>query len=163
VSLIITANHVIKDGSEFKVDGKSAKLVGHDAVWDLAALTVRTPYVATTIATKKPLIGDRLTVCGYGSGVYKESTGIVTSYFSPGSGSNDIIAINIAARSGDSGGPMFNSEGLLAATLFGSDKLGAHGSCCIQIRRFIKTLELEPRLKAQALREPYILYGREHK
>jgi len=161
VSLVLTANHVIQDGHEFKINGKKATLVGRDKVWDLAALTVDERLQTVSIATRRPRAGDKLRVCGYGSGDYKESTGKLIRYFSPtGNYSEDFLAMDAGARPGDSGGPIFDAEDNLAGVLFGSDKLGAHGSCCTRVRSFVKGLDIDPKLKEQALRVSYVIYGR---
>lgn len=160
-ALILTAWHVVREGHEFKIDGQVAKLVGTDKTWDLAALVIPTKMTAVSIGTSRPVIGDVLTVCGYGSGDYKESRGQVIKYFSPGSGTpDDILEMGAKARNGDSGGPIFDTHGILAAVLFGSDRVGAHGSCCTRVRLFIDGLNIELRLKQQALSKPYVIYGR---
>jgi S1-C subfamily serine protease len=160
-SLIITAWHVIRDGHEFKIDGKPAKLIKADKTWDLAALTISGKLPTFNIGTVRPQIGETLTVCGFGSGDYKESRGQVTQYVSPGgSAAADIIECTAKARNGDSGGPIFDEHGTLVAVLFGTDRVGAHGSCTIQVRKFIEGLDIDAKLKEQALMPPYVFYGK---
>ena len=161
-SLVITANHVIQDGRRFKVGDYSAKVIIQNKIWDLAALVVDETLPVTVIRTTKPTPGMKLTFCGFGSGNYLEGTGEVNSqFFSPGGTQpQDIIAISVQARSGDSGGPILDAEGRLAAVLFGSDsKIGAHGSHCVRVRWFIEQIEGYPLLKQDAL-HPMILFGR---
>jgi len=157
-SLVITASHVVKDGHEFKINGQTAKLVSADRLWDLAALVVPTRLPVANIGTTRPAIGDLLTVCGYGSGNYREAKGQVLQYVSPGNGIDDILIMGAKARNGDSGGPIFDNHGILVAVLFGSTEY-SHGSCCVQVRKFIAGLNIDPRLKQQALRKSYVIYG----
>jgi V8-like Glu-specific endopeptidase len=160
VSLVITARHVIQDGHEFKIDGNPARLIAADKIWDLAALTASTKIEAVNIAMYRPDVGDTLTVCGYGSGDYREATGTLLKYFSPGGVyPSDILSVSVAARNGDSGGPIFNTQGTLAAVLFGSTD-NAHGSNCVQVRLFIEGLKIDPQLKKQALTPPYKIFRR---
>ncbi len=161
VSLVITAQHVIREGKSFKINGQEAKVVGSDKVWDLAALITTQKLQTVRIGTKRPALGDSLRVCGFGSGDYKESTGKVIKYYNPG-GKNpdDILSINCKARNGDSGGPIFDTRGTLAAVFFGSDRVGAHGSCNTRVRIFIENLKIDSRLKQQALSDPYLIYGK---
>jgi S1-C subfamily serine protease len=160
-SLILTANHVIKDGHTIRIDGVAAKVVGRDPVWDIAALLVPTKYPVSYISVTRPKIGDILTACGFGSGDYREVSGSLVKWFSPGGDHpSDILACNKSVRSGDSGGPIFDKNGTLVAILFGSDKTGVHGTCCVQIRKFIMHLDIPPELKHQALRTPYVIYGK---
>jgi serine protease Do len=159
-SLILTARHVIQDGHGFKVGEYPAKVVAQNKTWDLAALVVDEVLPVTVIGHSKPVMGQPLTICGYGSGDYREATGVVSQFVQPdGKSPADIVAINVAARSGDSGGPMLDAEGRLAGVLFGSDKLGAHGSHCIRVRWFIESIEGYALLKREAL-NPMVLYGR---
>jgi len=160
-SLIITAWHVIRDGHEFKVNGKPAKLIKADKTWDLAALIIDERMPTFNIGNHRPKIGETLMVCGYGSGDYRESKGQITQYVSPNSVQPaDIIECTAKARNGDSGGPIFDTHGILVAVLFGTDQVGAHGSCCIQVRKFIESLTIDVRLKQQALIIPYVFYDK---
>jgi S1-C subfamily serine protease len=160
-SLIITANHVIQDGHLFKINGKPVKLVGSNKIWDLAALIAPSKFPTYNISTNRPKIGDPLTVCGFGSGDYKESSGILVKYVSPlGDWPSDMLECTAKARQGDSGGPIFDEHGTLVAVLFGTDDVGAHGSCTVQVRKFIETLNIDDELKERALTIPYIFYGK---
>ncbi len=157
--LVVTAWHIIRDGYEFKVNDLPAKVVGSDKVWDLAALVTEDKFDTVNIATERPVEGDTLVVCGYGSGDYREETGKLLKYFSPsGDHPADILSMNVKSRNGDSGGPIFNTQGTLAGVLFGSDN-ATHGSCCIRVRSFIMGLKIDSLLKERALTIPYKFYG----
>lgn len=171
-SLIVTAWHVIRDATgNITVtfpDVNEIYFVNKDTVsdknWDTALLVIPKGNMPTIrLANKPPDVGMPLTIAGYGSGTYREATGIVKKFFSPGNNyPSDILAIDAPARSGDSGGPMFYMGGTVAAVLFGSDSLGAHGSHCVRVRQFIKTsLNAYPTLQQEALKIPedYLLYG----
>jgi S1-C subfamily serine protease len=160
-SLILTANHVIQDGHGFKINGKVAKLIGIDSTWDLAALTTQAKLPSISLSNRRPPIGEVLTACGYGSGSYKEVSGKVMQYFNPGRNlPDDWLALNISVRQGDSGGPILSARRELVGVLFGSDTLGVHGSCCTRVRLFIENLNIEPKLKQQALSNPYTIIGK---
>jgi S1-C subfamily serine protease len=159
-SLILTAWHVVKDGNKYNIrttmkqdlnPAIEAKLIKVDKVWDIAALTVSEKIPTVKIATSNPKIGETLILCGFGSGKYESKQGSVFMYFHPGNDTTDWLAITTSARPGDSGGGMFNRQGNLAAITFGSDKLGAHGTCCTRLRTFIQSLDIPNDLKQQAL------------
>jgi S1-C subfamily serine protease len=138
-TLILTANHVIKDGGPYTVAGLPATVIAKDQTWDLAALVVNETLPVSQLSNKEPQIGDKLTVCGYGYNKYAEATGKVVSFFAPST--PDWVAIDVSTRSGDSGGPLFYEDGTVAAILFGSDKTGAHGTHCLRVREFLKTIK----------------------
>jgi len=159
-TLILTAQHVVQDGGPYTVAGKAARIIATDKTWDLAALVVDDSMPTARLSNRLPKIGDILTVCGYGSNNYSENTGEIVAFFSPGGNNpNDWIAINAKARSGDSGGPLFYSDGTICAVLFGSDQTGAHGSHCLRIRKFLSEIKGYDKL-LKALDREYIIYGR---
>lgn len=168
-SLIITAWHVVRDATgdtlitSPNLDPIKVEFTVTDKNWDLALLVAEKGTLPTSrLSNKSPDIGMPLTIAGYGSGSYREATGNVKKFFSPvGNYPADIVAIDVAARPGDSGGPMFYMDQSIAAVLFGSDSLGAHGSHCMRIRWFIQTsLNKYPDLQWEALKIPedYLLY-----
>lgn len=186
--LILSAWHVVQDNrGQITVDywypGENAPerinatLVATSRKWDLAALVVKRPlygpsliprssrYPFIRIARKRPRLGDSITIAGYDGGgtpaTYKEATGIVKGFFRPlRSSAADWMMIDAGARSGDSGGPMLNAQGLLGGVLFGTDKTGAHGTHCERIRLFLQEQveQKYPKLIRRAL-NPFILYG----
>jgi hypothetical protein len=71
-------------------------------------------------------------------GVYREQTGRVTDYGSPTkSHPAQFVEVEGAARSGDSGGPIFDSSGELAGVLFGAARGRTIGSCSTRLSLFL--------------------------
>ena len=144
--LVLTAYHVVRENRPtLEVtfpDGSTtpARLVAYDQDWDLAALSVGRPVAAPIpIAAKAPRRGDRLTICGYGPvGVYREQTGRVTDYGSP---TRDhpaqFVEVEGAARTGDSGGPIFDESGEIAGILFGAARGRTIGSVSTRLSLFL--------------------------
>ena len=103
-----------------------------DEDWDLAALVIwRPPATPLAIAGQAPRPGEPLTICGYGSGQYREATGRCTDYYTPGKNlPHELVELDVEARQGDSGGPILNRHGQLAGVLFGAGQgttLGSYG------------------------------------
>ena len=148
--LVVTNWHVVRDASgpilvSFPDGfGCNAVVLATDHTWDLAALAIARPKVQPVmIATAPPRPGEVLTIAGYGRDSYRAISGRCTEYLSPG-GSNpsEIVELDVAARQGDSGGPIFNARGELAGVLFGSNDsfiAGQYtmGSYCGRVRRFL--------------------------
>jgi hypothetical protein len=153
-ALVVTNWHVIREAAgEITVvfpDGfrTAARVVKHDADWDLAALSIWKPNVPPVrIATEPPKPGDLLTIAGYGSdGTFRAVGGSCTQYLSPSEKHpHEIVELAAVARQGDSGGPIFNQRGDLAGVLFGSVDNTTSGSYGPRVLQF-----LEPLLKADA-------------
>ena len=152
---MVTNWHVVRDAKgtvsvEFPDGFRSdATVISTDATWDLAALLISRPNVApAAIAQQAPERGDRLTIAGFGSGDYREATGQVVQYVSPGKKEPfEMVEVDVAARNGDSGGPIFNQRGQLVAVLFGSAEGCTNGSHCGRVRWFVKrALAQRPKL-----------------
>lgn len=62
-------------------------------------------------------VGERAFIAGYGSGNYLAQSGQRIAFFD----NPPNITISVAARQGDSGGPVFNERGELAGLLWGTD------------------------------------------
>ena len=158
--LVLTNWHVVRDAAGpitvVFPDGfrSGAYLLRTDRDWDLAALAIRRPNVQpVALASEAPRPGEALTIAGYGSGSYRAVTGRVTQYVSPGGNQPfEMIELAAPARDGDSGGPIFNSRGELAGTLFGSAFGRTTGSYCGRLRWFLTPVEGDfQRISAQAL------------
>jgi hypothetical protein len=158
--LVLTNWHVVRDASGAIVvwfpDGfhSGAYLLRVDRMWDLAALAIRRPNVAPiAISSVAPRPGEALTIAGYGSGSYRAVTGQLTQYVSPGSDQPfEMIELSAPARNGDSGGPILNSRGELAGTLFGSAFGRTTGAYCGRLRWFLGQSDGDfQRISAQAL------------
>ena len=153
-ALVVTNWHVIREAAgEISVvfpDGfrSAARVVQHDADWDLAALSIWKPNASPVrIATEPPKPGDMLTIAGYGSdGAFRAVSGPCTQYLSPSQQHpHEIVELKAVARQGDSGGPILNSRGELAGVLFGSVDDTTSGSFGPRVQKF-----LEPLLKGTA-------------
>ena len=146
--LVITNWHVVRDATGqiwvvFPGGFQSpATIMKVDRDWDLAALIVFKPNVEPLpVSTQAPLLGERLTIAGYGSGWYRAVSGRCIEYFSPGGNHPaEIVELSVPARNGDSGGPILNDRGELAGVLFGSDSSCTMGSYCGRLRRFLAPL-----------------------
>ncbi len=146
--LVITNWHVIRDAAgrievRFPNGFKSeARAIKRDDQWDLAALVIWKPPVAPVkMTTVAPKPGDALTICGYGSGEYRAIAGVCTQYFSPKVGMPlEWVELDVQARQGDSGGPIFNDRGELAGVLFGAGQGTTLGSFGPRVHEFLATL-----------------------
>lgn len=143
--LVLTNWHVVRDAAgEVRVefpDGfrSNATVLRTDRTWDLAALLIWRPDARPVqIAAEAPVRGDRLTIAGYGRGRYREATGKVVQFVSPGKREPfEMVEVEVAARNGDSGGPIFNAAGEVAGVLFGSADGRTNGSHCGRVRWFV--------------------------
>jgi hypothetical protein len=146
--MVITNWHVVRDAKgpiEVIFPGgftSKARALKVDADWDLAALVIwRPPVEPVKIAALAPLAGDQLTICGYGPGVYRSATGRCTQYYSPKENlPQQMVELNVEARQGDSGGPIFNSRGELAGVLFGAGQGTTLGSFGGRVDAFLASL-----------------------
>ena len=145
--LVITNWHVVRDGTGLVEvvfpDGfrTSAKPLKVDSDWDLAALVIWRPNVEPVkIAQQPPRQGELLTIHGYGQGQYRIATGHCTNYFSPRIDfPHEMVELDVEARQGDSGGPIFNQAGELAGVLFGAGQGTTLGSFALRVRYFLAT------------------------
>lgn len=143
--LVLTNWHVVRDSRSAVLvqfpDGfqSAGTVVRWDEAWDLAALVIWKPEVTpVSIAAAPPTIGEPLTIAGFGRGPYREETGPCLDYLSPGTGyPREFLELQATARQGDSGGPIFNSQGELAGVLFGQAEGRTIGSCSARVREFL--------------------------
>ncbi|MEE8452846.1 MAG: serine protease [Thermoguttaceae bacterium] len=158
--VVLTNWHVVRDATgQISVrfpDGfrSAATVLETDETWDLAALMIWRPDVEPVpIVDAKPQSGDRLTIAGYGSGTYREATGKVTQFVSPGQNHPfEMVEVDVEARSGDSGGPILNESGQMAGVLFGSAEGHTNGSHSPRVLWFIKrALAKTPKLAASVV------------
>lgn len=147
-ALVLTNWHVVRDSRsavlvQFPDGFQSAGTVLRvDAVWDLAAIVIWKPNVEpVSLAAQAPLIGEPLTIAGYGRGPYREESGGCTQYLSPGSGQPmELVELVAEARQGDSGGPIFNARGELAGVLFGESGGRTIGASSPRVRAFLASV-----------------------
>jgi hypothetical protein len=146
--IVVTNCHVVRDARgpiEVIFPGgftSKARILKVDADWDLAALVIWQPPVdPVKIATTAPQPGDPLTICGYGPGIYRSATGRCTQYYAPREDfPQQMVELNVEARQGDSGGPIFNSRGELAGVLFGAGQGTTLGSFNGRVDQFLTSL-----------------------
>ena len=146
--LVVTNWHVVRDGTgEVEVlfpDGfrSKARPLKVDADWDLAALVIWRPTAAPVkLAASAPQPGEQLTICGYGSGNYRAATGRCTQYYAPAENLPlHMVELDVEARQGDSGGPIFNARGELAGVLFGAGQGTTLGSFGGRVEHFLASL-----------------------
>ena len=143
--LVVTNWHVVRDATGLVEvvfpDGfrSHARPLKVDQDWDLAALVIWRPNVEPVkIATQPPRPGDVLTIHGYGRGKYRIATGRCTTYYSPQPNfPHEMLELDVEARQGDSGGPIFNQSGELAGVLFGAGQGCTMGSFAPRVRNFL--------------------------
>jgi len=121
-----------------------ARVLKVDRDWDLAALAIRRPDISPIrLANAAPQRGEPLTIAGYGSGQYRSVTGRCTQYVSPGRQLPfQMVEVSVAARQGDSGGPILNQNGELAGVLFGAGSNTTTGSYVGRVRWFLDSLNV---------------------
>jgi len=146
--LVLTNWHVVRDAtgpievrfpSGFTSQARALKM---DSEWDLAALVVwRPPCEPVKLASRPPRPGDLLTIAGYGKGDYRAITGRCTQFYSPRLElPRELVELDVEARQGDSGGPIFNDQGNLAGVLFGAGKGTTLGSFEGRVKTFLASL-----------------------
>ena len=146
--LVLTNWHVVRDSRSAVLvqfpDGfqSAGTVVRWDEAWDLAAIVIWKPAATPLpIAEAPPQIGERLTIAGFGRGVYREETGECTEYLSPGTGyAKEFVELKATARQGDSGGPIFNERREVAGVLFGQNSGRTIGSCSKRVREFLASV-----------------------
>lgn len=133
---LITNHHVISDMVDPKYEGYSrlyiklasdqdtripAKVVGYDSVLDLALLKVEIdpPYVLQLGSSRELQIGDRVSAIGTPLGLHGTLTGGIVSavdrkLFTTG----NVLQIDTAVNSGNSGGPLIDSQMKVQAVVF---------------------------------------------
>jgi len=146
--LVVTNWHVVRDAqgvvavkfpNGFRSHARPLKV---DSDWDLAALVIwRPPIEPVQIAVVPPRPGDVLTIHGYGQGQYRFATGRCTAYYAPRQRwPQEMVELDVEARQGDSGGPIFNDRGELAGVLFGAGQGTTLGSFAPRVTNFLATL-----------------------
>jgi S1-C subfamily serine protease len=146
--LVVTNWHVVRDSqgvvevafpNGFRSHARPLKV---DSDWDLAALVIWRPAIEpVTLAAQPARAGDLLTIHGYGQGQYRIATGRCTAYYAPRlSFPQEMLELDVEARQGDSGGPIFNQRGELAGVLFGAGQGTTLGSFAPRVSNFLATL-----------------------
>ncbi len=165
--LVLTNWHVVRDATGpievvfpggFSSQARALKL---DKDWDLAALVVwRPPTEPVALARGAPRPGDVLTIAGYGRGTYRQVSGRCTQYYSPRIDlPKELVELDVQARQGDSGGPIFNDRGELAGVLFGAGQGTTIGSFEGRVKTFLTSLA--PDIGQRTDSAPQVAFARE--
>jgi S1-C subfamily serine protease len=112
--------------------------VGDPKVDDLALLVIRPPKAEPAAFARSLDTKGVLTIAGYGEGSYREQQGRFERFLE-----GCCLISSAVARNGDSGGPVFDADGKLAACLFGRSTV-APETLATQvelIRDFLKATE----------------------
>lgn len=138
---VLSCAHLFDEGvgelSVYTSDGTAypAKLIARhkDQANDLSALSISQPPVTPVkLAEDEVRLGESTRIAGYGGdGRLLFQAGQAISLTSANA------VVTAGARQGDSGGPIFNSQGQLTAVLWGSTGGSTYGTCCFRVRQFI--------------------------
>lgn len=148
---VLTNWHVVRDAEGGQIiaqfpDGSesAATILKMDEKWDLALLRIWKPNIQPlSLSTTVPVIGEPLTIMGYGSGKFRAARGVCKYYASPDRSSpSEMIEVSTAARQGDSGGPVLNTRGEVAAVLFGSGRGVTTGTHIGRVVEFLNSIDL---------------------
>ncbi len=130
---VLTNWHVVKDrrkNNPIKVrfsDGsrRAATVVASSEKWDIVILKIHSTQAVPFKLGKRPRVGEKVIIHGFGFDYeYVAGKGIVSNeVLSPeDSDANDFFQIKgVAARQGDSGGPVTDRHGHLIGILFASN------------------------------------------
>jgi len=123
-----------------------------DRTWDLAAVAIWRPHVEpVALSRTPPKPGDLLTIAGYGSGAYRSVSGRCTQYVAPGlRHPYEMVELAASARQGDSGGPIFNTQGELAGVLWGEGGGRTSGTYCGRVHQFVADIIPADQLRRDA-------------
>jgi Trypsin-like peptidase domain len=155
--LVVTNWHVVREATGpitvvFPDGFRSGALVlKTDRDWDLAALAIQRPRAAPLpLAAEPPRPGEPLSIAGYGpEGIYRVAAGRCVEYLAPrGNLPPELVEVDVVARLGDSGGPIYNGRGEIAGILFGAagnSWTGGYtmGSYCGRVRMFLASTYLD--------------------
>ncbi len=146
---IATAYHVVRgampNGTVTFRDGVRIRVVVHqsDSAWDQAILEMQSPHPTlpgVEMSTTNPRPGERLYSVGFGQG-YRIFGGAVTGFSGQaGTQLTDWVNHQSPAVSGDSGGPMFTSQGKLVGCLWGAGGGETIGTTTGRFQIFVKPL-----------------------
>ena len=131
--LVLTCRHVFDDGVgnvwvRFDIDGKPfralAEIVARDDVPDMVLLKLDRDVPCDPVKIgPRPKPGDRIEIRGYGTcppwpGTWRSQWGTVDRDYFTDDGCHE-YELTVIARSGDSGGPIFNESGELCLCVWG--------------------------------------------
>lgn len=185
-SVILTCAHIFAESNgkppAVHIPGAgtfAAEVIAVDNTLDLAALSVRASHGsrALALAAAPPRIGDATTFAGYGAqGLLRASRVRTVNYVRIDNGPEQgALELNGGARSGDSGGPIFNDAyelvgvvscavgpeashgGSQQKQIFGATNDGQPitvGTCCLHIRGFFQRIRARIQARRAARQKP---------
>jgi len=117
-------------------------LAAVDKTWDLATLKLPCdPRVSPARLAPTVRLGETLTIAGYGPDArFRALSGTARQYIEAAGGATggEMVEISCVARGGDSGGPVFNSRGEVAAILWGADHATTGATYGPRLTRFLR-------------------------
>jgi S1-C subfamily serine protease len=151
--LVLTARHVVNGAKRVWIETHSKKthavrVLKVDATWDCAvlepagAVSEIAPAEMEYGVEAMQTAGSRLESCGYGpDGKLACNAGVFEGYrrsTETPAGPDDWMVISGPARSGDSGGPIFNAAGHVVGVLWGSDGQNVVGVQAGRVQRLLE-------------------------
>ena len=146
--LVITNWHVVRDSqgtvevvfpSGFRSHARPLKV---DSDWDLAALVIWRPPiepVRVSASRRGPATCSRFTATARDNTASPPAA--APAYYAPKLNfPREMVELDVEARQGDSGGPIFNQRGELAGVLFGAGEGTTIGSFAPRVESFLATL-----------------------
>lgn len=167
-TLVVTNWHVVKDrlnDTALQIlfpdhcIANNPKVIIQSERWDLAIVEIdRTKREYARLSNKDPVLGDVVTMHGYGYGVYGSGDSKVDNAQLKPSGTNEkgwLETKGTQPRFGDSGGGVTDKNGFMVGTLWGRTDIGMMFTVQSRIRELVKKAGKE--LPAQYLFEviPY--------
>jgi hypothetical protein len=155
-AVVLTCAHALEDsGTIFCVAADGAKkyqvVVDEiDRPNDVAALRIRNPGVTPLpIASEEPQIGETLHIAGWADRTFARASGKAVSFGTIGQ-SPGVFAFELTciARSGQSGGPIYNSRGAVVGVIAAANEGSTVGACLPRLRGFVDRLFVRLRGKA---------------
>lgn len=149
---ILSCAHLFEEGqgsvTRIMPTGQSApaELIAIDRRFDLSLLVSRfapgeaiDTTAAVSVANEHASAGMPVVSAGFGPiGSYRSVAGRVLGYArTGGTDGYETLVVSGAARPGDSGGPILNSQGELVAVLWGTDRTRIVGTYCGRVRNFL--------------------------
>lgn len=160
--LVLTAAHVVQGGKTFSAVALRqnaygrATLLAVDQRLDIALLRLSDPpTTSAALATAVPPIGSRVISAGFGGDrKLKFNFGNVESF--TGRGQSTGMFWSGSARSGDSGGPVFNRNGLVVGILLGVSANGrsTHGTHVGELAAFCRPWFRRPAAGQRPVKAP---------
>ena len=137
---VLTAAHIVRAPKATVTTPAGESFVGTvrqvDKDWDFAILTIADPGVMPVQPGQTPTVGATVYGGGYGQGSFRWTKGPLRNLLRPRQDlPNDVIEIGVAARDGDSGGPLLDVNGNIVGIISTTDDVSVDGTGIDRIRR----------------------------